>query len=183
MQPGLIGNLGRSWWVLVVYGVISIVFALFAFAKPFAAVAALTWAIGIMALAEGLISAFALFDKNTTISKGWLAFYALASIAFGVVTIINPLATAGILLMFVAAWLIIGGVFRIVLAIRVRKAIQGEWMIALSGVLAIVLGGLFFARPGAGLLTMMLWIAVLALVYGVLQIMVGLRMRKLLVPM
>lgn len=182
MQQGLPGNLQRSWWVLVVYGAISVLFGVFAFVRPFAVITALTWAIGIMALAEGLISAFALFNKDIAISKGWLSFYALASIAFGLVTIINPLATAGILLMFVAAWLIIGGVFRIILAIRIRKEITGEWMIALSGVLAIVLGGMFFANPGAGLMTMMLWIGVLALCYGILQIIVGFRMRTLANP-
>ncbi|MGB0134323.1 HdeD family acid-resistance protein [Dokdonella sp.] len=183
MQPGLLGSLGRSWWVLVVYGVISVLFAVFAFMKPFAVVAALTWAIGIMALAEGVISAFAVFNRKMVISRGWMAFYALASIAFGLVTIINPITTASILLMFVAAWLIIGGIFRIILAIRIRKEVTGEWMIALSGVVAIVLGGLFFANPGAGLLTMMIWIAALALFYGILQIIVGLRLRKLAHPM
>lgn len=183
MQHGLLGNLRRSWWVLVVYGSISVLFAAFAFVKPFAVVTALTWAIGIMALAEGLISVFALFSREIAISRGWLAFYALTSIAFGLVTIINPLATAGILLMFVAAWLIIGGIFRIIVAVRIRKEVTGEWMIALSGVLAIVLGGLFFANPGAGLLTMMIWIGVLAMFYGILQIIVGFRLRRLVNPM
>lgn len=180
MAASLLGNLGRNWWVLVLYGVIAIVFALFAFWKPFAAIAGLTWAVGIMALAEGVTSVFALFDRRLAVSRGWLAFYALASIVFGLLTIFNPLATASVLLWFLAAWLIIAGIYRIVLAIRIRKEVQGEWMIALSGVLAIALGVLFFARPGAGLLTIVIWIAALALVYGALQVFVGIKLRGLL---
>lgn len=75
---------------------------------------------------------------------------------------------------------IIAGIYRILLEIRIRKEVKGEWMIALSGVLAIVLGGLFFARPGAGLLTLVIWIAALALLYGALQVFVGLKLRGLI---
>jgi uncharacterized membrane protein HdeD (DUF308 family) len=61
----------------------------------------------------------------------------------------------------------------------VRKEIEGEWLIALSGVLAIALGVMFFVHPAAGLVTVALWIGVVALVYGVLQIIAGFRLRKL----
>ena len=52
---------------------------------------------------------------------------------------INPLATASVLVLFLAAWLLVAGIYRIVFAIRVRKQIQGEWLLILSGVLAVVL--------------------------------------------
>ena len=62
--------------------------------------------------------------------------------------------------------------------IRVRKHVSNEWMIALSGVLAIVLGVLLAAFPLAGLIAAMVWIGIGALVYGVLQIAAGLRLCK-----
>jgi uncharacterized membrane protein HdeD (DUF308 family) len=93
--------------------------------------------------------------------------------------VLNPVATAGILLLFLAAWLLVAGIYRIVLAIRIRKEVTGEWMIALSGVLAIALAVLFVMRPAAGLVTVALWIGVAALFYGVLQIMAGFRLRRL----
>jgi uncharacterized membrane protein HdeD (DUF308 family) len=84
----------------------------------------------------------------------------------------------GWLLIFLAIWLIVAGIYRIMFAIRVRKEIEGEWMIALSGVLAILLGGLFVAYPGAGLLTIAIWIGVAALVYGVLQLAAGIKLHR-----
>lgn len=179
-QSGVVGifsSLGRSWWVLLLYGVLGVLFGLIAVTRPVAAAAALAWALGVMALAEGLVSLLALFDKQVAISKAWLALYAVVSIVFGLLTVFNPVTTAGILLLFLAAWLIVAGVYRIVFAIRVRKQIRGEWLIALSGLLAIVLGVLFILNPASGLAVTTIWIGAAAIVYGVVQIIAAFRVR------
>lgn len=176
---GVLTSLGRSWWVLLLYGLLGVLFGLIAVTRPVAAATALAWALGVMALAEGLVSLLALFDKQVTISKGWLALYAVVSILFGLLTVFNPVATAGILLMFLAAWLIVAGVYRIVFAIRVRKEIRGEWLIALSGLLAIALGVLCVLNPVSGLAVTTIWIGAAAIVYGVLQIIAAFKVRRL----
>jgi uncharacterized membrane protein HdeD (DUF308 family) len=175
----MFATVGRSWWVVVLYGVIGVLFGIMAFVSPARTAVAVAWAFGVMALAEGLLSVFALFRQEVAVSKGWLALYALASIAFGLVAVVNPVVTAKVLLLFLAAWLVVAGIWRIVLAIRIRKEITGEWMIALSGVLAIVLGVMFAMAPAAGLVTVALWLGLGALIYGVLQIMTGFRLRRL----
>jgi uncharacterized membrane protein HdeD (DUF308 family) len=178
MSSVLQQGVGRSGWLLVMYGVISVLFGLSALIWPGNTVIALAWAFGIMALAEGVASLIGLFNRSVTISRGWVALYALLSILFGLLAIWHPLAVVKVLLLFLAAWLIVAGVYRIVFAIRVRKEIKGEWLIALSGVLAIVLGFMFVAYPAAALLTVAVWIGAAALVYGILQIMAGLRLRR-----
>ncbi|KRG37770.1 hypothetical protein ARC20_16220 [Stenotrophomonas panacihumi] len=176
---GILSSLGRSWWVLLLYGLLGVLFGLIAVTRPVAAAAALAWALGVMALAEGLVSLLALFDKQVAISKGWLAVYAVVSIVFGLLTVFNPVATASILLLFLAAWLIVAGVYRIVFAIRVRKEIEGEWLIALSGLLAIALGVLYVLNPVGGLAVTTIWIGAAAIVYGVLQIIAAFKVRRL----
>lgn len=177
MDIGLKG-LARGWWVLVVYGVIALLFGVLAITQPLGAAVGLAWALGVMALVEGGASVIALFDRNAHISRGWLAFYAVVSLLFGIVAITNPLAVASILLVILAVWLVLAGIFRIMLAIRIRKHIQGEWMIALSGVLSLLLGVLFILSPLQGLVVTTLWIGVLAILYGALQIAAGWRLRK-----
>jgi uncharacterized membrane protein HdeD (DUF308 family) len=113
------------------------------------------------------------------VSKGWAAFYALMSIVFGVIAISNPVAAAGGLLLFLAVWLIVAGIYRIIFAIRVRQEIKGEWLIALSGVLSIVLGVMFVASPLTGLVVTAWWIGAGALIYGVLQIVAAFKLRAL----
>jgi uncharacterized membrane protein HdeD (DUF308 family) len=174
-----LSGLGRNWWVVVVYGVIAILFGLYALIAPGASILALTWAFGVMALAEGVISVLALFDRSVDISRGWLVLYAIASIVFGLAAIAQPLAVAGAMLLLLAAWLIVGGIYRIVFAIRVRKLIENEWLLILSGALAVLLGVFFAAYPVAGLLAVVFWVGAGALVYGVLQVAVGFRLRKL----
>lgn len=171
-------GVSRTGWLLMFYGAISILFGISALVWPGGTVIALAWAFGVMALAEGIISLFALFNRHVAVSRGWLVLYAVASIVFGLLAIWHPLAVVNVLILFLAAWLIVAGIYRIVFAIRVRKEIEGEWMIALSGVLAVVLGVLFAAYPVAGLLTVAIWIGAAALVYGVLQVIAGVRMHR-----
>lgn len=179
MSAQLFPELTRSWWVLVVYGVIAILFGLYLLMAPVAGAVGLTWAYGVVALVEGVLSLFALFDKSVAISRGWLVLYAAASILFGVLAIAQPLQMAGVMLFLLAAWLVVAGVFRLVFAIRVRKIVSNEWLLVLSGVLAIALGLLFAAYPLAGVLTIVIWIGAAALVYGVLQVVAGFRLRSL----
>jgi uncharacterized membrane protein HdeD (DUF308 family) len=83
------------------------------------------------------------------------------------------------LVWLLALWLVGAGLARIVLSVQVSKLVRGEWLLTLSGVLALALGILFFARPGAGRLTPVFWIAIGALVSGALQIGGALRLGKL----
>lgn len=175
----VVSLLARSWWVLLLYGLVALVFGAVAILQPLAAATALAWAIGVMAIVEGVISLVALVGGNSGVSRGWLAVYALASLVFGVLAVINPLATASVLVLLLAAWLIVAGIHRIVFAVRVRRHIQGEWLLILSGVLAIVLGALLVANPLAGVAVTTLWIGIGSLIYGVLQVVVAFRLRRL----
>jgi uncharacterized membrane protein HdeD (DUF308 family) len=178
---GLFETMGRHWWVLVFFGLVAIAFGVVAIVRPFEAAAAMIWAFGIMAVAEGFASTFKLFDaQEDARSKVLLGLYAVASFVFGVLSLTRPIAVAGAMLLALSAWLIVAGVFRIAFAIRVREVVTDEWMLGLSGVLIIGLGVVIAMFPVPGVLALMVWIAVAALIYGVLQMAAGLRVRKLL---
>ncbi len=172
-------DVGRSWWVFLLYGIVAVVFGFIAIMRPLEAAAAMSWAAGIMALVEAGISIVALFSKDVPVSKAWLAFYALVSIAFGILAVMYPLAMAGSLVLVLGVWLIIAGIYRIIFAIRLRKVIQGEWWMILGGVLGMVLGAMFIAQPLAGIVTTSLWIGIIALAYGLFQILASFRIKKL----
>jgi uncharacterized membrane protein HdeD (DUF308 family) len=84
-----------------------------------------------------------------------------------------------VLVYFIAAWALITGIFEIVAAIRLRKAIEGEWMMVLSGVASIVLGLFLVIAPGAGSLGLTWVIGAYAIVFGILFIILALRLRSL----
>ncbi|PII17535.1 hypothetical protein CR920_17825 [Stenotrophomonas indicatrix] len=175
----LLSAVGRSWWILLLYGLVALGFGIIAIGWPMSAAIALAWTLGVMAIVEGVISLLALITGGSGASRGWLLLYVVASLGFGILAVINPLATASVLVLFLAAWLLVAGIYRIVFAIRVRRQIQGEWLLILSGVLAIVLGLLFVANPYAGVAVTTLWIGIGSLLYGVLQVLVAFKLRKL----
>lgn len=175
----LFGSLARNWWVVLLFGLLAIVFGVLTVISPVRTAALLAMWLGVMALVEGVVVLVAAFSGSAPVSRGWAVFYALVSIAFGVLALINPLATASVLLLFLAAWLVVGGIYRIIFAIRVRKQIRGEWMLVLSGLLAVALGVMFALNPLSGLIVTSLWIGALALVYGVLQVIAAFRLRSL----
>lgn len=175
----LFGTLSRHWWVVLLFGLFAVAFGVLALMAPVRTAAVLAMWLGVMAIVEGVVALASAIGGSAPVSRGWAVFYALVSIAFGVLAILNPLATASVLLLFLAAWLVVGGIYRIVFAIRVRRHIRGEWLLVLSGLLAVALGVLFALNPLGGLMVTSLWIGAMALVYGVLQVVVAFRLRRL----
>jgi uncharacterized membrane protein HdeD (DUF308 family) len=71
------------------------------------------------------------------------------------------------------------GIFEIAAAIRLRKHIENEWLLALSGVVSIAFGVLMFLQPGAGALAVVWLIGIFSLVFGILLIALGFRLKGL----
>jgi len=84
-----------------------------------------------------------------------------------------------VLLYMTAAWAILIGILTIVAAIELRKAIDGEWLLGLSGAAALLFGVGIAVYPGAGILALLNMIAAYAIIAGVMQIALGLRLRRL----
>lgn len=176
-------DVSRSWWVFGLFGLVAIAFGIATLAWPGRSILALVLTFGILALADGLVGLLSVFRKDIALPKWLLLLYAALSIGFGLLAIARPAAMGEALLWVVALWLIVAGCARVIFAIVVRKVVNGEWLLALSGLLAIALGVLFLTRPGVGLLAVAVWIAIGALAYGALQLAVAFRLRKLRKPL
>ncbi len=172
-------TVGRSWWVILLFGLFSLLFGVMALVNPVSTGASLTWAIGVLALAEGILGLFGAFRKDAGVSRGWMIFYAAISIIFGLMAMANPLSMAASIAMVMGVWFVISGVMRIIFAIRVRKEIDHEWMLILSGLLGVIVGVMLLMAPVAGVVVGTIWIGIGALIYGVLQIWAAFQVRKL----
>ena len=103
----------------------------------------------------------------------------LVGVGFGIATLAMPGLTELLLLSLIAGWAIARGVMEIVVAIRLRKAIDNEWTMGLSGLLSIGFGALLIARPGAGALAMAMVIGIFMIVIGTAAIALSFRLRGL----
>ena len=71
------------------------------------------------------------------------------------------------------------GVFEVIAAIRLRREIRGEgWLIA-AGILSIVFGLFLAMFPAAGALALLWMIGSFAIVFGIIVIALGFRLRGL----
>jgi Short repeat of unknown function (DUF308) len=110
--------------------------------------------------------------------RWWLALVGLLGIAVGILTFAWPGITALVLLLFIAGWAIATGVLQIVGAIRLRKEIENEWLLIASGVLSVIFGLILAAQPGTGALALLYVIGIYAILYGILEIWLSLRLRE-----
>jgi uncharacterized membrane protein HdeD (DUF308 family) len=179
MEATMLEHLSRNWGWVVLRGVAAVLFGVLAFAMPGITLALLVIAWGAYALADGVLALIAAYRVRDQGKPFWsLAIVGLLGIAAGIVTFVWPGMTALLLLTFIAAWAVVMGIFQIIAAIRLRKEIQNEWLLGLSGVLSVLFGIIMFVQPGAGALAVIWVIAAYAIVFGVLLIWLGLRLKK-----
>ena len=79
--------------------------------------------------------------------------------------------------LLIATWALVTGVLEIIAAVRLRKEIEGEWLLALSGIFSILLGGLLAIMPGPGAVALVWYLGAYAVAFGVLLIALGFRLR------
>ena len=111
--------------------------------------------------------------------RHWWAYLleGLLGVGIGVVTWFWPGITALALLYLIAFWAIATGIFEIIAAWKLREEITGEWALGLAGVLSVVFGVLLIARPGAGALAVIWLIGLYAILFGILLIIVGFKVK------
>lgn len=170
--------LASNWWALVARGVIAILFGVAAFVWPGVSLTALVLLFAAFALADGIL-AIVLGVRGFRRDERWGAFLiqGILGIGIAVVTVLWPAITALALLFLVAAWAILTGVLEIVAAVRLRREIRGEWLLALAGVASVGFGVLLVIYPGAGILALLWLLAVYAIVLGILLVWLGFRLR------
>jgi uncharacterized membrane protein HdeD (DUF308 family) len=179
MHTEFLHRLSLNWGWVVLRGAVSVLFGVMAIFLPNITLAVLVIIWGAYALADGLVALVAAWRVRDQGRPFWaLLIIGLLGIGAGVVTFMWPAITAIALLLIIAAWAVVMGICEVVAAIRLRREIQGEWLLGLSGLVSVVLGLFLIVQPGAGALALIWVIGIYAIVFGVLLITLGLRLRK-----
>lgn len=179
-MENLLRAMSDHWWVLLLRGIAAVVFGLIALAMPGLTLMVLLITFGVYAVFDGILAIVTGFRRKAFDDQWWAwALDGLLSVLIGLMALFWPAATAVAFILWMAAWAIVAGIFRIIEAIRLRREIEGEWALGLSGLLLVLWGVLLVLLPAAGLLGFAWMIGSLAVLIGLTLIVLAFRLKGL----
>jgi uncharacterized membrane protein HdeD (DUF308 family) len=159
---------GQLRWLAAVRGIVAILAGIVVFIWPGISLIALVYLFGIYAFMNGILAIVVAFQVRSTTSSWWaLLIEGLVGIATGCLTFFWPGITVLVLLMLIAFWAVLLGIFEIAAAFVSHDTMGERWMMGIAGALSLLFGVLMFRHPGAGLLTVIWLIGFYAIIWGI----------------
>jgi uncharacterized membrane protein HdeD (DUF308 family) len=172
-------GLTSKWGWFVALGIILILVGVFALGDVVAVTLVSVIFIGAMLLVGG---AFQIVHAFMTKTWGAFALNLLCGVLYiigGLLIMDEPVQGSIIITILVVAALVVGGILRIVIALRHRE-VRGWWLLLLGGVVSVVVGVLLYGSlPWSGLWVLGTLIAVELLVQGFTWLQFGWSLRRM----
>ena len=175
----VVRSLARRWWALVIRGLAAIAFGALALRAPERGLLTLVTVWGVYAVVEGVLS-LSLALRGAHPLQAWapLVFEGATSITAGVLMAFWPTISSMALLVVMGVWGLLTGAAEATAAIRLRRYLRGESLLATSGVCSMAFGVTILIRPGPGALALFWLLAVYAIAFGALHVALGVRLRR-----
>jgi uncharacterized membrane protein HdeD (DUF308 family) len=170
------GMLNRTWWAFALRGIVAIALGILAFVVPGPTLVALIAVFAAYAIVDGVLALVAGVGSSGG-PRWWIVVGGIAGIAIGVLTIMSPGTTAVALVLLIGVWAIVTGVGEVAAAYTMRRVIDREWLLALSGVISVIFGAFLIVAPGSGVLAVLWVIGYYAIFAGVMYLAMALRLR------
>lgn len=169
----------RYWWVLPLRGLFSIIFGVLILILPEIALSTLIILAAAYFLVDGVVEIITAIQRRATNPHWlWSVLEGVVSILAGIGAFLLPDLTALVFLYLIAFYAIMTGVFQLVSAWQLRKEIEGEIWLGLSGLLSVIAGILLILFPGTGVLAVLGIIAAYSILFGIVLIVLGFRLRS-----
>lgn len=176
----MLETMTREWWVVALRGVIAVLFGLAAILWPGIAFATFVLLFGAFAFASGVLTTWtAISMRGRTQRAGAFLFHGLLGMVVGAIALIWPFATAGGIILLIAAWALVSGLIELAAALRLRRELEDEWMLMVSGGLSILLGFIFGFFPAAGIWAVTWLIGIYAVLTGIALFQLAMRLRRI----
>lgn len=178
----------HNWGWFMLRGVLALLLGVGAIVFPLSAVFAFTMIFAAYCFIDGIASLVAGIRGAREPGHRWgaLVFSGIIGIIVGILFLLMPLIAtftyAFLVLVMLAAWSIITGVLEIAAAIRLRREMEGEWLLGISGAISVLLGigiiALVIPNPAATILSAAWLIAFFAFISGIALVVQALRLRS-----
>jgi uncharacterized membrane protein HdeD (DUF308 family) len=176
----MLSTVCKRWWVLLARGLAAIALGICAIAWPGITLLTLVLLFAIFSIIDGIAAIILGFRGEADGTVWWtMVMLGLLAVAAGIIAFAWPGLSLLVLATIIAVSAIFRGVFEIYAAIRLRKEIDDEWILGLSGAMSIIFGALIMFRPGAGLIAIALLIGAYMMALGIFAIALALRLRMM----
>jgi uncharacterized membrane protein HdeD (DUF308 family) len=171
-------QLGRVRTLMIIAGVVGIVTGLLVLAWPAATVLVVAALLGVNLIVGGVVSMVSGATADEPGGERVLAIVAgLLSLLAGVVVFSRPVRSVALMVVILGAFWVVSGVSEAVGGLTGRS--ESRALAVISGVLSLGAGIVALSWPGATLVTLV-WVAgVWMVMFGVIRIVMGLRLRKM----
>lgn len=169
----------KNWWMILLKGTLLIIFGILAFLRPGITMTSLVIWFAAFMIADGVISLAAVISNwNSREDKWLLVAEGALGVLLGILIFRRPVIFEVFIAYLIGFWAIFSGISKIAMAIQLRKEMEGEGWLVLSGIMSILFGIIIFAQPMTGIATLM-WIAgTFAVLVGILMIFLSLKLRR-----
>lgn len=188
MVSGVLILPAHNWKWFMVRGVVALALGIGAIVFPLSAVFAFTMVFAAYCFIDGIASLVAGVRGAREPGHRWgaLILSGIIGILIGILFLVMPLvATAAysfVVLLMLSVWAILTGALEIAAAVRLRKEIEGEWLLGISGAISVLLGvaviALVLPYPAASILSAAWLIAFFAFGTGLVLVVQALRLRS-----
>jgi uncharacterized membrane protein HdeD (DUF308 family) len=180
---GVVNVIARNWWALLIRGIVAIIFGILAFIWPGATILAIGILFGAYAFVDGIFAIIATVRAAEAGERWWpFLIEGIVGIVIAAITFYDIRITLLALYLTIAAWAFVTGIFEIVAAIQLRKAIANEFWLILGGIASIAFGVLMVIFPLIGALALIWLIGTYAIIFGIIMIAFSFRLRAHIQP-
>ena len=168
----------RLWWLNLLRGVLAIALGLVAILWPGVTVQAFFTVFGVFSLIDGIVAlGTGIFFRGT--SWGWILFEGIAGILLGLLAIARPQTLAAVIVIFLAMWALVVGLFQVAVAIQLRSTGQRSWLwVLISGTITALLGLYFLVNPDTGAAFLAVTVGVFMLAAGAVMVFGAVQLRR-----
>jgi uncharacterized membrane protein HdeD (DUF308 family) len=170
--------------VLVIRGLLALLFGVLVLSlKPEALAGIVMILFGVFAIVDGTFAIVGALAAHETMEDWWLMLLAgVLGILIGVFTFARPHLIGSVLVMYIGLRAIMQGLLEIVFAVRLRKAIEGEWLWIFGGAMSLLFGLIMIMFPiegetFQGLLVIGWLIGIYAIAAGAMQLVLAGQIR------
>ncbi len=169
--------LARHWWAIALRGVVAIVFGLIALFIPGAVLLTFALLFAAYLLVDGVLGIVAAVMAASHHDRwGLLLFEGVVNIVVGLIAAVFPAAAVFGLVLLIAVWALITGVLMIGAAFRLHVS-HGRWWMVFAGAVSVIWGVLLLLAPLMGAVVLTWWLGGYAIVFGIMLLMLGFRLR------